>query len=211
MNSFLKFASLFIFIIACNSIEAQNNLRNDVILKAAPEKSQKTLKTTSDLKLTNKSKTKSFKSKNEYLDARKKVYLKTPSGNRFKTYLAITQEESVQGLSKVRQHEFANDEAMLFIGKSEQPRSFWMPDTYFNLDIFFLSKDLKVLNVERNVPHHPGESTPPEIYTTGTYKSTHVLELKHSKKSAEIVVGMKLILPPLLDHSEIKELVRPQQ
>ena len=70
------------------------------------------------------------------------------------------------------------NQGMLFVYKEEGPRRFWMPDTYFNLDIIFLDKNLVIVAIEKNVPHHPGRKVPPPIYSTKTYRAKYVLEIK---------------------------------
>ncbi len=121
-----------------------------------------------------------------------------------KTFLAISSDEQVHGLSSIKPEFFKNTDAMLFYNTDKEMRSFWMPDTYFNLDIFFLDKDLKVLNVERNVPHHPGRSDTPPIYRTGNYMCHHVFEMKHSEVSKKILIGDQLLWKYQKDHSQIK-------
>ncbi len=104
----------------------------------------------------------------------------TPYKDRIKLRLAITPTEQQKGLSGLKNHEFQDNEGMLFIYKNEGQRRFWMPDTYFNLDIYFLDKNFKIKFVEKNVPHHPGFSQTPPIYVTQSYLAWHVLELKSS-------------------------------
>lgn len=117
---------------------------------------------------------------------------KAPSGEGVKLRLAITQVEQTQGLSGVKPTEFGDNEAMLFYYESDAEKSFWMPDTYFDLDIFFLDKDYMVIDVERNVKHHPTRLTPPPIATTRRIFARHVLEMKASSPlSKKIKVGQK--------------------
>ncbi len=61
----------------------------------------------------------------------------TPSRNKLKTYLAISPEQQTRGLSRVQDKDFSDHEAMLFFYTEDSVKSFWMPDTYFDLDIFF--------------------------------------------------------------------------
>lgn len=92
--------------------------------------------------------------------------------------LAISKEEQAHGLSGLKPKEFKNNEGMLFINADESPRTFWMNDTYFNLDIIFLDKNLKIVGIEKNVPFHPTSKEPPHIFRTSTYQSQFVLEIK---------------------------------
>jgi hypothetical protein len=119
--------------------------------------------------------------------------IKLPSGESLRVRLAITMEEQTQGLSGIKDNDFQNDEAMLFFYKDDADRLFWMPDTYFNLDIFFLEKDLTVVGIDRDVPFHPGRNTPPKIATTKVHYCRHVLELKSASPLAKkIKPGDKL-------------------
>ncbi|MBP9673536.1 MAG: DUF192 domain-containing protein [Bacteriovoracaceae bacterium] len=134
-----------------------------------------------------------------------------PSGKKLKTYLALSLEQQTQGLSGVKASDFSDHEAMLFFYTEDSIKSFWMPDTYFDLDIYFLSKDLEVLDVERNVPHHPGRSEDKKpIARTRPIYCRHVFEVKSSSPLAkEIQKGTKLIWnsnPSLL---QIESNIRP--
>lgn len=114
-----------------------------------------------------------------------KITLKLPMGSEVSTYVAMSERLKTQGLSGVKSKEFSNDQAMIFFYKEDGPRNFWMPDTYFNLEIFFLDKDLKILSVERDVPFHPGRVEPPRIFRTKTHYSRYVLEMKSSSDLAK--------------------------
>ncbi|MCR9203814.1 MAG: DUF192 domain-containing protein [Halobacteriovoraceae bacterium] len=118
----------------------------------------------------------------------KTVTLSTNTGRVITAYLARSDQEQTQGLSGIKPDQLADNEAMLFEYEKAGPRSFWMPNTYTNLDIFFLDTNYKVLYVERNVPAHPGMKEP--IPRTKTVFAHHVLELKASSPlSKEIKVG----------------------
>lgn len=110
------------------------------------------------------------------------VLLETPQGTTLKTQLAITLDQQARGLSGIQDQDFADDQAMLFLYDHEGVREFWMPDTYFNLDIFYLDRSLRVIDVERNVPAHPGMREP--IPRARPVRSWHVLELKASSPHA---------------------------
>ncbi len=104
--------------------------------------------------------------------------LKNPAGNKIELRLALTKAEHTKGLSGLKAKDFKNTEGMLFVNPEMSVRRFWMPDTYFNLDIIFLDSDLKIVAIESNVPAHPGMQEPPVIYKTGTYTAQFVLETK---------------------------------
>lgn len=111
--------------------------------------------------------------------------MQTAQGEKIKVRLAITPDQQEQGLSGLKPNEFAADESMLFFNTEDSPRVFWMPDTYFDLDIFFLDKDLKILSVERDVPHHVGRENLDKVYRTQTHYCRHVLELKSDSPIAK--------------------------
>ena len=118
-----------------------------------------------------------------------------PSGHMIKAYLAKTMEEQERGLSGTKDKDFGPQMAMIFIYKETKPQRFWMPDTYFDLDIFFLNKEMIVIDVDRKVPHHPGRNTPPKIANTRTIMARHVLEMRaDSPVSQKIKKGTKIIL-----------------
>jgi uncharacterized membrane protein (UPF0127 family) len=119
--------------------------------------------------------------------------IKLTNGQELRTFVAKDVEKQTQGLSGVLKEDFEETEAMLFYYEEDGPRRFWMPDTYFNLDIFFLDKNLQVIDIERNMPAHPGRSEPPRISQTRTVKCRHVLELKsNSELSRAIKIGDQL-------------------
>ena len=119
--------------------------------------------------------------------------LETPSGKIINTRVVVKMADQVRGLSGTPENEFKDDEAMLFYYESAAPRRFWMPDTYFDLDIFFLDQDFRIIDIERDVKHHPGYSETPPIPTTRTIIAHHVLEMKSSSKlSKELKPGDQL-------------------
>jgi len=110
------------------------------------------------------------------------------------TILSTTDQQMSLGLSGTEKSHFRKDHAMLFKYKKDGLRNFWMPNTLFDLDIFFIDSDLKVIAVERNVPHHPGFQEPPAIYRTKIYKCRHVLEMRSDSPLAKkLEVGEKII------------------
>ena len=119
--------------------------------------------------------------------------MKNAQGQLIQLKLALTFEEHTKGLSGLKSKEFKSDNGMLFVDSQMGPKRFWMPDTYFNLDIIFLDENLKIVGIEKNVPFHPGTKEPPAIYRTDTYQAQHVLETKaNSKFSKNLKVNDKL-------------------
>lgn len=135
----------------------------------------------------------------------KKISLQTAQHQSFEVFLAITDAEQTQGFSGVKPEEIYDDQGMLFVGTETEFKSFWMPDTYFNLDIFFIDENLQILAVERNVKFYHGREHEELIPRTRSYLARHVLELKASSAlSATIKVGDKLIWTAATPLEQIK-------
>lgn len=135
-----------------------------------------------------------------------------PYGVKVNLELALTRSQHAQGLSALKSKQFKNSEGMLFVNAEMGPRRFWMPDTYFNLDIIFLDQDLKIVGIEKNVPAHPGNTEPPVIYKTDSYQAQYVLETKAVAafgKKLKISDQLKFSGPTSL--SEIARGTRQQQ
>lgn len=117
----------------------------------------------------------------------------TPKGETIKTRVVFRDQDQIQGLSGVKPDEFEENEGMLFWYQDEGVRAFWMPDTYFDLDLFFLDKDLKVIDITRKLPHYVGRHNESLIPRAREVWSRHVLEMKSSSPvSVSINVGDKL-------------------
>jgi uncharacterized membrane protein (UPF0127 family) len=104
--------------------------------------------------------------------------MKNAQGQVIQLRLALTFEEHTKGLSGLKSKDFKSIDGMLFVDSQKSAKRFWMPNTYFNLDIIFLDEKLKIVAIEKNVPFHPGLKEPPTIYRTETYQAQHVLETK---------------------------------
>ena len=123
----------------------------------------------------------------ENLQELKKAKVFLPNGQTLNTTLAITSPEQAQGLSGVKPNDFGDYDAMLFVYRNDGYRGFWMPDTYFNLDIIFLDKNMRIVHIERDVPHHPGRQEPPRIARTPSIPCRHVLEIKASSPVSKAI------------------------
>ncbi len=109
-------------------------------------------------------------------------FIENPAGIKVSLRFAITKEEHTKGLSGIKSSDFKESEGMLFINTNNAPRKFWMPDTYFNLDIIFLDPTLKIVGISKDSPFHPGTQEPPNIYRTETYLAQYILEVKSKSK-----------------------------
>lgn len=105
-------------------------------------------------------------------------HLELVNGENIKIAIVYSENDQKRGLSGIRSIDFPRNKGMLFYYLDDDYRRFWMPDTYFNLDIYFIDKNFKVLAIERNIDAHPGMITPPEIKKTRTIFCRHVLELR---------------------------------
>jgi uncharacterized protein len=112
------------------------------------------------------------------------VNMALSSGVMLNVDLALTPKKQEQGLSGVRPKNFKNNQAMLFLYSGPGPKAFWMPDTYFDLDIFYLDEKLKVIDIVRKAQAHPGRTEPPVIFRARAIHCWHVLELKSSSPIA---------------------------
>lgn len=115
----------------------------------------------------------------------KKVELITPAGDTIQTTLAIDPKEQEQGLSGVKPEDFADNQGMLFFYLEDEERHFWMPDTYFDLDLFYLDKDLKVIDVIRKLPYYVGRNNLELVPRARGVWCRHTLELKAASAVAQ--------------------------
>ena len=114
-------------------------------------------------------------------------------GGKLKTYIALSAEEQMKGLSGIQPQDFNDNEAMLFTAKRDKLRQFWMPNTHFDLDIFFLSEDLYVLEVHRALNHFKDDGPDHKVPRSKMVVCRHVLEIKASSPLAKkIYPGMQL-------------------
>lgn len=109
--------------------------------------------------------------------------LATPDGSELKVRIAVSELDQQNGLSGVQDQTWPDSQGLFFAYSEIGKRRFWMPDTYFDLDIVFLDPDLSIVHIERGVKAHPGRDEmlspiqrTPEIY------AQHVLELKAKMK-----------------------------
>lgn len=141
-----------------------------------------------------------------------KFSMENPAKEKITLRLAITSSEHQRGLSGLKPNEFRTNEGMLFINDRVSSRRFWMPDTYFNLDIIFLDDSLRIVGIENNVPAHPGFSEPPAIYRTKEYQAKYILETKAGVKfSKKLKSGDKLTWISASSLSEIELKTRQKQ
>lgn len=138
-----------------------------------------------------------------------KILLSTPSGEIIETILAISDETQKKGLSGVKPEDFDDNQAMLFFYLSDGDRHFWMPDTYFDLDIIFVDKDLKIIDIVRKLPHYVGKANPHLIPRSRIVWARHALEMKSSSAiSQKLKIGDQLKVTSSLSMNEIEKIVQ---
>lgn len=114
-------------------------------------------------------------------------------GSRLKVRLTLSDAEKKLGLSGLRKTEFAGDEALLMVNFNNNQRSVNMGDTHFNLDVFFLDNDLRVVGLHRNLKAHPGKTEPPAIENSPWVYARHIMEMRaDSRYASQIQVGTVL-------------------
>ena len=115
----------------------------------------------------------------------KSVELVTPAGDTIQTTLAIDPKTQEQGLSGVKPEDFNDHQGMLFFYLGDEERHFWMPDTYFDLDLFYLDKDLKVIDVIRKLPFYVGRANLDLVPRARGVWCRHTLEMKAASTIAQ--------------------------
>lgn len=117
-------------------------------------------------------------------DPLESVELITPDGETINASVAETPKEQTQGLQYVRENEFGDNDGKLFFYLKDSTRTFWMPNTYFDLDLFYLDENLRIIDVVRDMPHYTGNVNA-EIPRAPAIRSRHVLEMKASSPVAD--------------------------
>jgi uncharacterized membrane protein (UPF0127 family) len=142
----------------------------------------------------------------ETKDPLKYVELISPDKQTIRSSIASTSAEQTKGLQGVRDSQFAEDEGKLFFYLKESARTFWMPNTYFNLDLIYLDQNMKITDIVWNLLHYTG-SVDSQIPRAPTITSRHVLEMKAgSPISSTLKIGdsLKWKSPLTLQQTELK-------
>lgn len=114
-------------------------------------------------------------------------------GQKFAVEVVRSPETWSKGLM-FREH-LGPREGMLFFGTKAEPRAFWMKNTLVSLDIIFISKDLRVLNIHHRTKPLSLESLPSEG------PSLHVLEILGGEaEKIGLKAGDKIRLQGLRNH-----------
>jgi uncharacterized membrane protein (UPF0127 family) len=118
----------------------------------------------------------------------RKGAIQLPNKRLLVTEVLITEKEKGLGLSGIQEKDFPLDRAILFHFPKMGFRKFWMPDTYFPLDIIYLDSKLKIIEIHKNVPFHPSRKIIPAIPVLPKVWAQYVVELK---SKSPIIKGLK--------------------
>ena len=97
----------------------------------------------------------------------------------YKVNITQTEDERRKGLAVF--DSLPADEGMFFNFGKEDNHIFWMKGMKFNIDIIFLDKDKKVLDVFENVKAEPGVQDMDLKTYSSKLKSQYVIELKEGE------------------------------
>ena len=67
-----------------------------------------------------------------------------------KLYLDIADNKQKRTYGLMNRKDMKSNSGMLFIWKDSQIRNFWMKNTHFNLDLFFLNKQGEIIEIYKN-------------------------------------------------------------
>ena len=96
--------------------------------------------------------------------------------------LADTEHKRSYGL--MNREEMKSNSGMLFVWKDRQIRNFWMKNTHFNLDLFFLNNQGEIIEIYKNAKAFD------ETNIKSKEKVKYVLEMKAGEQNFKI--GNKL-------------------
>lgn len=102
----------------------------------------------------------------------------SPNKSKIEVSFAVGLKETTKGLSGMKPDQMKANEGLFFYYEKMGPMAFWMPNTFFNLDIIFIDKDLRVVAVEENMKHFEKKGPPEEVPMTKQHHAQYVLELK---------------------------------
>lgn len=111
-----------------------------------------------------------------------------PSGAVFALEVARTPEQTAQGL--MFRESLSPSTGMVFLFDAPEPRSFWMKNCHFALDMVFTLKDGTVVDVLENVP--PCRADPCPSYPSRALADTVVELTAGEAKRHRVVPGARL-------------------
>ena len=126
------------------------------------------------------------------LDELKTTTIKTPGGD-LKLWLMDTEPKRAEGMMMLHDNEVKDNEGMIFLFPKVQPKggnyAFWMHNTILPLDIDYISKEKKVLNIGKGVAMSEAQVLPEGDYF-------YVIEVKQGKSAKfGLTKGAKVAIP----------------
>ena len=109
------------------------------------------------------------------------VKIRTPGGKEIRAERAMTQEELTRGM-KYRES-LAADRGMLFFHLKEGNYPYWMHEVKVPLDLVWLDKDRKVVQIVYDAPPCPGPPENCKMYGGG-FRAMYVLEVAAGQAKA---------------------------
>lgn len=104
--------------------------------------------------------------------------------------LALTPAQQQMGL--MYRQEMADERGMLFVFAHEEPRSFWMKNTYLKLDIVYLDKNFRVVSIVENATPHSTKPRPSGLPTKYVVEVNGGLTSKWGVKKGAILNAPEL-------------------
>lgn len=101
-------------------------------------------------------------------------------GNEYKVQVRDSEEERRRGLSSTTAHYLCDNCGLLFAWNEPGERVMWMKDMNYNIDMYWLDKDMQVLHAEHNVSKDSYNNSNPrqsKFYGRGL-QAQYVLETK---------------------------------
>ena len=99
--------------------------------------------------------------------------------------IADTEEKRSFGL--MSRKKISPNSGMIFLWKDSKIRSFWMKNTYFNLDLFFLNREGIIVEIYKNA------KALDETYISSKNKVKYVIELKSGEHDFNVGDRFKCI------------------
>ena len=72
------------------------------------------------------------------------------NNNAQRLFLEIADNEQKRSYGLMNREDMKSNSGMLFIWKDRQIRNFWMKNTHFNLDLFFLNNQGEIIEIYKN-------------------------------------------------------------
>ena len=116
----------------------------------------------------------------------KSYFIQRESEEIFQVKVLNTDKEIMRGFSGVRPEQVEDHQGLFFNFKMPSEKYFWMPNTYFDLAIIYLDKNMSVINKIDRAPHHVGTNEENKrIYRAPPVFAHYVLEFKATSEEAK--------------------------